>query len=48
MYQLEIGLDRTPFHSLSAELQPFYEHLRIATLFLLSRSLPKVEVEEPD
>ena len=29
MYQLEIGLVRTPFHSLSAELQPFYEHLRI-------------------
>ena len=31
MSQLEIGLFRTPFHSLSAELQPFYEHLRIAT-----------------
>ena len=43
MSQLAIGLVRTPVHSQSAKLQPFYEHLRIATSFLLSRSIGFVQ-----
>ena len=43
MSQLAIGLVRTPVHSQSAKLQPFYKHLRIATSFLLSRSIGFVQ-----
>ena len=43
MSQLAIGLVCTPFHSVSAKLQPFYEHPRIATSFLLSRSIGFVQ-----